>query len=103
MRTWFLSAISVIALSTACNADCFSEQRAVDALKTKALDMWNDRVFTFSNTCITVRALFQWRKAEAAFYRNCYAELGMTKLQAEAKALDNEQNMRAARGCGNLN
>jgi hypothetical protein len=84
METRYLIAFAGLVLSTPSYGDCISDAREMSAQESRASDaaMRNP-----GDVCRVLGEYAKFRRMEAAFYRRCYAQLNLTPLQGEQKAL----------------
>jgi hypothetical protein len=80
-----LLALAGSSLGSVTRADCLDDQRQLEKVKQQSI-----AVAMQLNNCRTFIILRQFHILYAAFYRKCYAELGLTRLQAEKEATEAE-------------
>jgi hypothetical protein len=87
MKAGLLVVLSVLAFSGPTLADCLTDLRDLNAEESRAVNgMGNIDYFRPGSACAAGRVYSKFLIKKAGFYRRCYAELGLTALQAEEKA-----------------
>lgn len=105
MRTFgALAFVFGFAICSSAYADCLDEQRALHQLESATRDYAQRNAAAINypfgplnnsrSQCPVYGALIKLKTAKAAFIRHCYAELGLTQLQGEETAHNEERGAR---------